>query len=68
MPRKESANLVASTYKLPEHTRQLIRSLSEKYGSQGTVIAVAVELLNVVLRPSPESAAGCRAITKGKKR
>lgn len=66
MPRKESPNLVASTYKLPEHTRRLIHTLSQQYGSQGTVIAVAVELLNVVLYPSPESAAAIKAIVKGK--
>lgn len=66
MPKKESPNLISSTYKLPEHTRQLIHTLSQKYGSQGTVIAVAVELLNVVLHPSPETAAAIREIVKRK--
>ena len=45
MPVKTSSNLTATTFKLTGHTRQLIRELSEKYGSQGNVITVAVELL-----------------------
>lgn len=39
MLKKEVSNLFSTTFKLPEHTRQLIKSLSESYGSQGTVIA-----------------------------
>jgi hypothetical protein len=66
MPRKESPNLIGKTFKLPDHTIKLINALSQTYGSQGTVIAVAVELLNTVLNPSPETTAAIRAIVKGK--
>jgi hypothetical protein len=47
MPKKlyESAALTPTTIRLSEHTRRLLGDLGKKFGSQGTAITVALELL-----------------------